>query len=161
MPMKGSEYMKSHVTDLIPQPPPKLSLKLARWKILQIMQRQLLSVIKHYCNTTKLSHCDLYLVYIRSPNLNRLCFKTARYGHDKAAQIIIEAGLDEALAYTVTEYQHPMAFDLPTDACSVYTEFDDKFIEDLVQQVNLSVAHSHVDWNTRKSKHRKPRPPLF
>ena len=155
--------MNHHVMDLVPQPPPRLSVKSARWKILQTMQRQLSAVVKHYCATNKLSRCSTYLYYIRSPNLDRLVFRTTRREDEtENHKIIIEAGLDEALAYVVTDYHHPEPFDLPADACSTYTMFDESFIEDLVQQTNLAIALAHVDWGNHKTKHkRKPRPPLF
>lgn len=155
--------MTQRVMNLVPKPPPKMSVKSARWKILQTMQRQLLAVVKHYCETNKLSKCSLYLYYVRSPNLDRLVFKTTRREDEtKSHEIIIEAGLEEALAYIVTDYYHPLAFDLPADACNVYEVFDKDFIEDLVQQTNLSIALAHVDWGNHPKKHkRKPRPPLF
>lgn len=105
----------------------------------------------------------MYLYYIRSPNLDRLVFKTTRREDEtNSHEIIIEAGFEEALAYVVTDYYHPVSFDLPTDACSVYEAFDETFIEDLVQQTNLSIALAHVNWDNHKTKHkRKSRPPLF
>lgn len=155
--------MNHHVMDLVLQPPPRLSVKSARWKILQTMQRQLLAVVKHYCTTNKLSKCSLYLYYVRSPNLNRLVFKTTRREDEtESHEIVIEAGLDEALAYVVTDYYHPTPFNLPVGACSIYQAFDESFIEDLVQQTNLSIALAHVNWNKHPKKHKhKPRPPLF
>lgn len=127
------------------------------------MQRQLLAVVKHYCETNKLSKCSLYLYYVRSPNLNRLVFKTTRREDEtESHEIVIEAGLDEALAYIVTDYYHPESFDLPADACNMYGTFDESFIEDLAQQTNLAIALAHVNWDNHKTKHkRKPRPPLF
>lgn len=162
--LKGSDVcLTQHVMNLVPKPPPKMSVKSARWKILQTMQRQLLAVVKHYCDTNKLSKCSLYLYYVRSPNLNRLVFKTTRREDEtESHEIVIEAGLDEALAYIVTDYYHPESFDLPADACNMYETFDESFIEDLVQQTNLAIALAHVNWDNHKTKHkRKPRPPLF
>lgn len=160
--LKGSDAMNHHVMALVPKPPPRLSVKSARWKILQTMHRQLFTIVKHYCATNKLSRCSVYLYYIRSPNLDRLVFKTTRREDEtESHEIIIEAGLNESLAYIVTDYHHPEPFDLSADACNMYGTFDENFIEDLVQQTNLSIALAHVDWGNHPKKHRKPRPPLF
>lgn len=105
----------------------------------------------------------MYLYYIRSPNLDRLVFKTTRREDEtESHEIIIEAGLNETLAYVITDYYHPTPFNLPVGACSIYQAFDESFIEDLVQQTNLSIALAHVNWNKHPKKHKhKPRPPLF
>lgn len=128
--------MKSHV-DLSPPGDHTLTLREARWRILQRCQAVIISALKGYTPTRKLASCELYLQCIDSPD--KLTFRTATEPHT----LHLTVDLAQAEGSLVADSGPPHSFILPPEACQLYPKIDGKFKTDLVQQVNLTIALAH------------------
>lgn len=128
--------MKSHV-DLSPPVDHTLTLREARWRILQRCQAVIISALKCYIPTSKLSDCELYLQCTGSPA--ELTFRTATEPHT----LHLAVDLPQAKGTLTTDLGPPHSFTLLAEACVLYPKVDGKFKTDLAQQVNVSIALAH------------------
>lgn len=128
--------MKSY---LEPQQPPRLSLKMARWQILQKCQKQLILALKGYSMPKKLSHCDLFMQVL---DARKPLFKAFDAEESEVHELHLELNLQQAAGKLLSDGPE-MEFILPPEACQMYKQLDASFAADLVQQVNLSVALAH------------------
>lgn len=128
--------MKSHI-DLSPPGGTQMTLREARWRILQRCQAVTISALKCYTTTHKLPQCELYLQCTGSPA--ELAFRTASEPHT----LHLTVDLPQAEGSLVADSGPPHSFILPPEACQLYPKIDGKFKTDLVQQVNLTIALAH------------------
>ena len=128
--------MKSHV-DLSPPSNHTLTLREARWRILQRCQAAIISALKGYSIPHKLASCELYLQCTGSPA--ELTFRTASEPH----VLHLTVDLPQAEGSLVADSGPPHSFILPPEACQLYPKIDGKFKTDLAQQVNVSIALAH------------------
>lgn len=128
--------MKSHI-DLSPPRCHTLTLREARWRILQRCQAAIISALKGYSIPHKLASCELYLQCIDSPA--ELTFRTATEPHT----LHLTVDLPQAKGTLTTDSGPPCSFALLAEACMLYPKIDGKFKTDLAQQVNVSVALAH------------------
>ena len=128
--------MKSHV-DLSPPSNHTLTLREARWRILQRCQAAIISALKGYSIPHKLFQCKLYLQCVDSPA--ELTFRTASGPHT----LHLTVDLAQAEGSLATDSGPPCSFILPPEACQLYPKIDGKFKTDLAQQVNVTIALAH------------------
>lgn len=128
--------MAKHI-DLSPPRGTQMTLRKARWRILQRCQAVIISALKCYTPTHKFSQCELYLQCVGSPA--ELTFKTASEPH----VLYLTVDLPQAKGTLTTDSGPPYSFILPPEACMLYPKVDGKFKTDLAQQVNLTIALAH------------------
>lgn len=128
--------MKTHY-DLSPPSNHTLTLREARWRILQRCQAVTISALKCYTPTHKLPQCELYLQCTGSPA--ELTFRTVSEPHT----LYLTVNLPQAEGSLVTDSGPPHSFILPPEACQLYPKVDGRFKFDLAQQVNVSIALAH------------------
>ena len=128
--------MKSHV-DLSPPSNHTLTLREARWRILQRCQTAIISALKCYSIPHKLVSCGLYLQCTGSPA--ELTFSTASEPH--VPHLTVD--LPQAKGSLATDSGPPCSFALLPEACMLYPKIDGNFKTDLAQQVNVSIALAH------------------
>lgn len=128
--------MANHI-DLSPPRGTQMTLRKARWRILQRCQTAIISALKCYTPTRKLLDCELYLQCIDSPA--ELTFRTAMEPHT----LHLAVDLPQAEGSLATDSGPPHSFILPPEACMLYPKVDAKFKFDLAQQVNLTIALAH------------------
>lgn len=114
-----------------------MTLRKARWRILQRCQTAIISALKGYSIPHKLTACELYLQCIDSPD--ELIFKTASEPHT----LHLTVDLPQAKSTLTTDSGPPCSFILPPEACQLYPKVDAKFKFDLAQQVNLTISLAH------------------
>lgn len=114
-----------------------LTLREARWRILQRCQTAIISALKGYSIPHKLSQCELYLQCTGGPA--ELAFSTASEPHT----LYLAVDLAQAEGSLIADSGPPHSFILPSEACQLYPKIDGKFKTDLVQQVNLTIALAH------------------
>lgn len=123
--------------DLSPPRGTQMTLREARWRILQRCQAAIISALKGYSIPHKLPACELYLQCIDSPD--ELTFRTASEPH----VLHLTVDLPQAKGTLTTDSGPPCSFALPPEACQLYPKVDGKFKTDLAQQVNVSIALAH------------------
>lgn len=128
--------MKSHI-DLSPPRGTQMTLREARWRILQRCQTAIISALKGYSIPHKLSQCELYLQCTGSPA--ELTFRTASEPH----VLHLTVDLPQAKGTLNTDSGPPCSFALLPEACQLYPKVDGRFKFDLAQQVNLTIALAH------------------
>lgn len=128
--------MKSHI-DLSQPSNHTLTLREARWRILQRCQTTIISALKCYTPTHKLPQCELYLQCVGSPA--ELAFRTATEPHT----LHLAVNLSQAEGSLVADSGPPHSFTLPPEACMLYPKVDGKFKTDVAQQVNVTIALAH------------------
>lgn len=128
--------MAKHI-DLSPPRGTQMTLREARWRILQRCQTAIISALKGYSIPHKLASCELYLQCIDSPD--ELTFRTATEPH----VLHLTVDLAQAEGSLATDSGPPHSFILPAEACQLYPKVDGKFKTDLAQQVNVSIALAH------------------
>lgn len=128
--------MKSHV-DLSPPGDHTLTLRKARWRILQRCQTAIISALKGYSIPHKLASCELYLQCTGSPA--ELAFRTASEPH----VLHLTVDLPQAEGSLIADSGPPCSFALLAEACQLYPKVDGKFKTDLAQQVNVTIALAH------------------
>lgn len=128
--------MKSHY-DLLPSSSPSLTPLQSRWQVLQRSQAAIISALKGYTPTHKLSSCELYIQCLG--HFDDLAFKTVDGSH----VLSLSLDLRQACGSLAADKSPPKSFVLPPEACQLYTHLDGSFKVDLVQQVNLSIALAH------------------
>lgn len=128
--------MKTHY-DLSPPSNHTLTLREARWRILQRCQTAIISALKGYSIPHKLTQCELYLQC--AGKAAELTFRTATEPHT----LHLTVDLAQAEGSLVADSGPPHSFILPPEACQLYPKIDGKFKTDLVQQVNLTIALAH------------------
>lgn len=114
-----------------------LTLREARWRILQRCQTAIISALKGYSIPHKLASCELYLQC--AGKAAELTFKTASEPHT----LYLTADLAQAEGSLLADSGPPCSFILPPEACQLYPKVDGKFKTDLAQQVNVSIALAH------------------
>ena len=114
-----------------------LTLREARWRILQRCQTAIISALKGYSIPHKLASCELYLQCIDSPD--KLTFRTASEPHT----LYLTVNLPQAKGTLIADSGPPHSFTLPSEACALYPKIDGKFKTDLAQQVNVTIALAH------------------
>ena len=115
----------------------QMTLREARWRILQRCQTAIISALKCYSIPHKLASCELYLQCTGSPA--ELTFRTASEPH----VLHLTVDLPQAEGSLVADSGPPHSFILPPEACQLYPKIDGKFKTDLAQQVNVSIALAH------------------
>lgn len=128
--------MKSHY-DLSPPRGTQMTLRKARWRILQRCQTAIISALKGYSIPHKLASCELYLQCTGSPD--ELTFRTVSEPHT----LHLAVDLPQAEGSLATDSGPPHSFILPPEACMLYPKVDGRFKFDLAQQVNVSIAVAH------------------
>lgn len=128
--------MKTHY-NLSPPSNHTLTLREARWRILQRCQAAIISALKGYSIPHKLSQCELYLQCTGSPA--ELTFRTVSEPHT----LHLAVDLPQAKSTLTTDLGPPHSFTLLAEACVLYPKVDGKFKTDLAQQVNVSIALAH------------------
>lgn len=128
--------MAKHI-DLSPPRGTQMTLRKARWRILQRCQTAIISALKGYSIPHKLSQCELYLQCIGNPA--ELTFSTASEPHT----LYLTVNLPQAEGSLATDSGAPHSFILPPEACMLYPNIDGKFKTDLAQQVNVSITLAH------------------
>lgn len=128
--------MKSYI-DLSPPRGTQMTLRKARWRILQRCQTAIISALKGYSIPHKLASCELYLQC--AGKAAELTFKTASEPHT----LYLTADLAQAEGNLLADSGPPCSFALLAEACMLYSKVDAKFKFDLAQQVNVSIALAH------------------
>ena len=128
--------MAKHI-DLSPPRGTQMTLREARWRILQRCQTAIISALKGYSIPHKLVSCELYLQCTGSPA--ELTFRTASEPHT----LYLTVNLPQAEGSLIADSGPPHSFILPPEACQLYPKIDGKFKTDLAQQVNVSIALAH------------------
>lgn len=128
--------MKTRI-NLMPSSSHSPTVSQSRWRILQRSQAAIISALKGYTPTHKLSSCELYIQCLGHPD--SLTFKTVDGTH------VLHLALDlrQACGSLTVDKSPPKSFMLPPEACQLYTHLDGTFKVDLAQQVNLSIALAH------------------
>lgn len=128
--------MAKHI-DLSPPRGTQMTLREARWRILQRCQTAIISALKGYSIPHKLASCELYLQCTGSPA--ELAFRTASEPHT----LHLTVDLSQAKGTLTTDSGPPCSFALLAEACMFYPKVDGRFKFDLAQQVNITIALAH------------------
>lgn len=128
--------MKTRI-NLMPSSSHSPTVSQSRWRILQRSQAAIISALKGYTPTHKLSSCELYIQCLG--HFDDLAFKTVDGSH----VLSLSLDLRQACGSLAADSGPPKGFQLPPEACELYTHVDGDFKTDLAQQVNLSIALAH------------------